>query len=181
MAEVEDAEADVDSEVEVVASADPGMIAVEVAMVPAVGRGRATPGPETGSAKFLTAETQTSAGGTSATNARNPSQQVPAILQEEDSEEEAVEVVALIAEVGEEMTAEVEEVDTGAETTDVVAVAASEVDLEEVAVEAEMIEGEEVEGMEVVEMIEGEAEEVATEEAETLETAEVEVLAPVVP
>ena len=84
MAEVEDAEVDVDSEAEevVAASEVPGMIVVEAEMVAAAaGRGPATPGLVTGSAKFLTVETQTLAGGTNAISARNLSQQEPAILQ----------------------------------------------------------------------------------------------------
>ena len=82
MAEVEDVEADVDSEAEVVASADPETIAVEAEMVEAEAeRGRATPDPVTGPALSRTAETQTSPGGTSATSARNLSLQVPAGTQ----------------------------------------------------------------------------------------------------
>ena len=41
-------------------------------------------GLETGSVKFLTVATQTSAGGTNATSARNPSPKLPAIPQVRD-------------------------------------------------------------------------------------------------
>ena len=93
-----------------------------------------------------------------------------------------VEAVDLIAEVGEEMTDEVEEVDMGVETTGMVEEASAvEVDTEEVAVVAEMTEVEEVEGTEVVEMIDGEAEVAAMEAVETLESAGEEVLAPAAP
>ena len=60
--EVEDAEADLDSEV--------GALEVPEVVASVVGRAQGSPGQETGSASVLTAATQTSAGGTSATSAR---------------------------------------------------------------------------------------------------------------
>ena len=60
--EVEDAEADLDSEV--------GALEVPEVVASVVGWAQGTPGQETGSASVLTAATQTSAGGTSATSAR---------------------------------------------------------------------------------------------------------------
>lgn len=83
MAEAEDAEVAVGSEAEeVVADSEVlEMIAVEAEMDGrAAGRGQETPGLATGSAKFLTAATPTSAGETNVTSARNPSQQVPAAI-----------------------------------------------------------------------------------------------------
>ena len=88
-----------------------------------------------------------------------------------------MEVVALIAEVGDEMTDEVGEEDMVAETTGMVEAEVSEEDLEEDAVVGEMTEGEEVEDTEGVEMIGGVVA-VATEVVETLETAGEEDLAP---
>ena len=73
---VEAAEADGALEAAVVAGSEgPGMIAVEAEMdEAAAGLGQGTPGQGTGSAIFLTAGTQTLAGGTNATSARHPSQ-----------------------------------------------------------------------------------------------------------
>ena len=88
-----------------------------------------------------------------------------------------MEVVALIAVVGDEMTDEVGEEDMVAETTGMVEAEVSEEDLEEDAVVGEMTEGEEVEDTEGVEMIGGVVA-VATEVVETLETAGEEDLAP---
>ena len=62
MVEVEDAEADLEPEV--------GALEVPEVVASVVGRAQGTPGQETGSASVLTAATQTSAGGTSATCAR---------------------------------------------------------------------------------------------------------------